>query len=368
MTDDFVQVTWNEQLEDDCRQIVRLAVREDLDRQCDWTTVSLVSADATAAAFVVVREPGVIAGLRVAELALDEMQTNVVMQFLHADGDLVTAGTPVARLDGSARDLLSSERILLNLIGRMSGIASLTRQYVECVAETKARIYDTRKTTPGWRRLEKYAVRAGGGVNHRTGLFDAVMIKDNHLALSAQRGLTPSEAVRQTREFLNSALETKSSTPLIVEVEVDTVEQLQEVLDAKPDLVLLDVFFPDGNGIDLMWKIRQSYKNTDVIFITAAKEVETLQDAIRGGAFDFVLKPMTFSRFQSTLGRFLEHRNKLKGITSLDQSEVDQIIHPAHDAPQTDGRMPKSIDPLTLEKIEDEVKKIDCFGDNAEVM
>ncbi len=240
MTDDFVQVTWNEQLEDDCRQIVRLAVREDLDRQCDWTTVSLVAADATAAAFVVVREPGVIAGLRVAELALDEMQTNVVMQFLHADGDLVTAGTPVARLDGSARDLLSSERILLNLIGRMSGVASLTRQYVECVAETKARIYDTRKTTPGWRRLEKYAVRAGGGVNHRTGLFAAVMIKDNHLALSAQRGLTPSEAVRQTREFLNSALETKSSTPLIVEVEVDTVEQLQEVLDAKPDLVLLD--------------------------------------------------------------------------------------------------------------------------------
>ncbi len=240
MTDDFVQVTWNEQLEDDCRQIVRLAVREDLDRQCDWTTVSLVSADATAAAFVVVREPGVIAGLRVAELALDEMQTNVVMQFLHADGDLVTAGTPVARLDGSARDLLSSERILLNLIGRMSGIASLTRQYVQCVSETKARIYDTRKTTPGWRRLEKYAVRAGGGVNHRTGLFAAVMIKDNHLALSAQRGLTPSEAVRQTREFLTSSLETESSTPLIVEVEVDTVEQLQEVLDAKPDLVLLD--------------------------------------------------------------------------------------------------------------------------------
>ena len=240
MTDDFVQVTWNEQLEDDCRQIVRLAVREDLDRQCDWTTVSLVSADATAAAFVVVREPGVIAGLRVAELALDEMQTNVVMQFLHADGDLVTAGTPVARLEGSARDLLSSERILLNLIGRMSGIASLTRQYVKCVAETKARIYDTRKTTPGWRRLEKYAVRAGGGVNHRTGLFAAVMIKDNHLALSSQRGLTPSEAVRQTREFLNSTLETKSSTPLIVEVEVDTVEQLQEVLDAQPDLVLLD--------------------------------------------------------------------------------------------------------------------------------
>lgn len=149
----------------------------------------------------------------------------------------------------------------------------------------------------------------------------------------------------------------------------NTIAESEEIIDVfRPDLVLLDVFFPDGNGVDLMWKIRQSYKNTDVIFITAAKEVETLQDAIRGGAFDFVLKPMTFSRFQSTLGRFLEHRNKLKGITSLDQSEVDQIIHPAQDAVQTDLRMPKGINPLTLEKVEDEVKKIDRSGINAEAM
>ncbi len=149
----------------------------------------------------------------------------------------------------------------------------------------------------------------------------------------------------------------------------NSIAESEEIIDVfRPDLVLLDVFFPDGNGVDLMWKIRRSYKNIDVIFITAAKEVETLQEAIRGGAFDYVLKPMTFSRFQSTLNKFFEHRHKFEKITSLDQTEVDQIIHPAHDNVQTDVRMPKSINALTLERVEEEVKKIDSDGVNAEVM
>jgi len=149
----------------------------------------------------------------------------------------------------------------------------------------------------------------------------------------------------------------------------NTIAESEEIIDVfQPDLVLLDVFFPDGNGVDLMWKIRRLYKNIDVIFITAAKEVETLQDAIRGGAFDYVLKPMTFSRFRLTLEKFSEHRNKLKKITSLDQTHVDQIIHPVQESVQTDARMPKSINALTLEKVEDEVRKIDSDGLNAEVM
>ena len=149
----------------------------------------------------------------------------------------------------------------------------------------------------------------------------------------------------------------------------NTIAESEEIIDVfQPDLVLLDVFFPDGNGIDLLWKIRRLYKNIDVIFITAAKEVETLQDAIRGGAFDYVLKPMTFSRFQSTLKRFFEHRNKLNEITDLDQSDVDEIIHPAQDSVQMDVRMPKSINPLTLEKVEDEVNKLDSDGISAEFM
>ena len=149
----------------------------------------------------------------------------------------------------------------------------------------------------------------------------------------------------------------------------NTIAESEEIIEVfQPDLVLLDVTFPDGNGVDLLWKIRRLYKNIDVIFITAAKEVATLQDAIRGGAFDYVLKPMTFSRFQSTLGKFLEHRNRLKGITKLDQTDVDQIIHPAQDVNQPDARMPKSINPLTLEKVEDEIRKLDSNGVNAEAI
>ena len=147
----------------------------------------------------------------------------------------------------------------------------------------------------------------------------------------------------------------------------NSIAESEEIIDVfQPDLVLLDVFFPDGNGVDLMWKIRRLYKNIDVIFITAAKEVETLQEAIRGGAFDYVLKPMTFSRFQSTLNKFFAHRHKLEKITSLDQTEVDQIIHPAQESIESDVRMPKSINPLTLEKVEEEVLKLDSAGVNAE--
>ena len=147
----------------------------------------------------------------------------------------------------------------------------------------------------------------------------------------------------------------------------NTIAESEEIIDVfQPDLVLLDVFFPDGNGVDLLWKIRRQYKNIDVIFITAAKEVGTLQDAIRGGAFDYVLKPMTFSRFQSTLRKFYDHRHRFTEITNLDQTEVDQIIHPAQESVQHNVRMPKSINPLTLEKVEEEVNKLDSAGVNAE--
>ena len=240
MIDDFVQVTWNEQLEDDCRQIVRLAVREDLDRFCDVTTVALVPPDARCTADMVAREPGVIAGLRTVETVLDEMQADLSVEMGQTDGDVVTAGTRLGTLSGAARDLLTSERILLNLVGRMSGVATLTRRYVSRVQGTTARIYDTRKTTPGWRRLEKYAVRAGGGTNHRTGLFAAVMIKDNHLAFGAEQGMTPADAVRKTREFVRQLRDDDPSVQMIVEVEVDSVEQFREVLTAAPDIVLLD--------------------------------------------------------------------------------------------------------------------------------
>jgi nicotinate-nucleotide pyrophosphorylase (carboxylating) len=168
------------------------------------------------------------------------------------DGDAVQAGAALAEIAGEARDLLTAERLLLNLVGRLSGIATLTRQYVDAIAGTRARIYDTRKTTPGLRRLEKYAVRCGGGTNHRTGLFDAVLIKDNHLAFAAAAHVaaTPREAVERARQFVAETASSLEASPdgkpaILIEVEVDTLDQLRDVLPALPDIVLLDNMPPD---------------------------------------------------------------------------------------------------------------------------
>jgi nicotinate-nucleotide pyrophosphorylase (carboxylating) len=249
MNRDFTQLAWSPQVEEDCRRIVRLAVFEDLDRGYDWTTVALVPEGASAVADVVARQAGVIAGLEAARVALDEMDIPGEWLPRVSDGHQVAAGTVVATISGSARDLLTSERTLLNLIGRMSGIATLTRRYVDAIAGTKARIYDTRKTTPGWRRLEKYSVHCGGGRNHRLGLFDAVLIKDNHLALGRQadlaQGYTPAQAVQQARQFVSESLAgDPRAAEMIVEVEVDSLEHLTQVLPAGPDIVLLDNMTP----------------------------------------------------------------------------------------------------------------------------
>ena len=242
---DFRQTAWDEPTDEDCRQIVRLAVREDLERQQDWTTLALVHEDRTGAADVVARQPGTVAGIQVLAIAAEEMALQLKLDFAVEDGQQIAAGTRIARLSGSVRDLLTSERILLNFLGRLMGIATLARQYVELVQGTNARIYDTRKTTPGWRRLEKYAVQCGGARNHRTGLYDAILIKDNHLAQFAAPGQTPGEvaaaAVRRARQFLTelAATDFGPSDP-IIEIEVDSIEQLTAALPEQPDVVLLD--------------------------------------------------------------------------------------------------------------------------------
>ncbi len=249
MAKDFRQIEWDAAVIEDCRQIVRLAVREDLDRQFDWTTLCLVPPEATAEAAVVSRSGGIACGLRAAEVAVAEMDTRMCWSACVEDGAAISPGQTLATISGPARSMLSAERILLNLIGRLSGIATLTRQYVEAAGDSKARIYDTRKTTPGWRRLEKYAVRCSGGHNHRTGLFDAILIKDNHLALGAAvqgaAHLTPAAAVRRARAFVESMDLERASREMLVEVEVDTLEQLEEVLPELPDIVLLDNMQPE---------------------------------------------------------------------------------------------------------------------------
>jgi nicotinate-nucleotide pyrophosphorylase (carboxylating) len=244
LSKDFQQIVWDADVEEDCRQIVRLAVREDLDRLFDWTTLALVPTGATARAAIVARQAGIACGLQAAKLALSEMDVTIEIAMQANDGDAISAGQTLATLSGPARSLLTSERILLNLIGRLSGIATLARKYVDAVAGTNARIYDTRKTTPGWRRLEKYAVHCGGAHNHRTGLFDAILIKDNHLALAAQAQgtghLTAAEAVRRARDFVDSMKAGQRGVPLLIEVEVDTFAQLAAVLPENPDFALLD--------------------------------------------------------------------------------------------------------------------------------
>jgi nicotinate-nucleotide pyrophosphorylase (carboxylating) len=240
---DYRQIVWDEAVEDDCRQLVRLAVREDLERKYDWTTIALVDHVAHGRAAVVARQPGIVAGLPAARVVLEEMAPSVAWLPHVEDGAAIVAGQTLAIIEGPARNLLTCERIVLNFLGRLCGVATLTATYVAAVAGTQARIYDTRKTTPGWRRLEKYAVQCGGGHNHRLGLFDGILIKDNHLALGASTPddrYTPVEAIARARELLAQAATDATTRELLIEIEVDTFAQLEEVLPARPDIVLLD--------------------------------------------------------------------------------------------------------------------------------
>ena len=210
--------------------IVRAALAEDLGRAGDITALACIDADATLTATFGARKAGTIAGLDCARLAVLAMDPDAKFKARIDDGARVEAGTVLAKVTANARALLSAERTALNLLGRLSGVATLTSAYVDAVAGTKARIVDTRKTTPGLRALEKYAVRCGGGVNHRFGLDDAILIKDNHVA--ACGGVR--QAIERARAFAGHLVR--------VECEVDSLDQLAEALDAGPDVIMLDNF------------------------------------------------------------------------------------------------------------------------------
>jgi nicotinate-nucleotide pyrophosphorylase (carboxylating) len=209
------------------------ALAEDLGLAGDLTTDATVAADAHADAVIASRQAGVIAGLDLAQAAFAAMDASVRFERVKADGDRVDEGDVVACISGNARAILTGERVALNYLGRLSGIASLTRRYVDAIAGTTAAIADTRKTTPGLRAFEKYAVRCGGGQNHRTGLFDAILIKDNHIV--AAGGVET--AIARARAYAGHMVK--------IEVEVDTLDQLALVLNHKVDAVLLDNMAPD---------------------------------------------------------------------------------------------------------------------------
>jgi nicotinate-nucleotide pyrophosphorylase (carboxylating) len=215
-------------------RLIELALEEDLGAIGDVTTESLIRPDEFGAVQIVARQAGVLAGLPVAKLVFEQFDRDVQWTTHVEDGSPLQPETVVAELSGSVRSLLSGERTALNFLTHLSGIATLTRRYVDAVAGSRANIFDTRKTLPGWRVLEKYAVRCGDGRNHRIGLFDMVLIKDNHLAGWQSSGADHSvaSAVHAARCHVASGIP--------VEVEVDTLEQLADALSAAPDIVLLD--------------------------------------------------------------------------------------------------------------------------------
>ena len=213
--------------------IVRAALLEDLGRAGDITTDAVVPAEATVEAVIAARQPGVLAGLDAALLAFELIDPALRIERVCTDGDRISRGETVARVSGPARGVLGAERTALNLLSRMSGVATATRALADAIAGYKAKIVCTRKTTPGLRTLEKEAVRLGGGANHRFGLDDAMLIKDNHVALAG--GVR--EALKRARRHAGHLVK--------IELEVDTLDQLAEALEVGVDAVLLDNMTPE---------------------------------------------------------------------------------------------------------------------------
>ena len=213
--------------------IVRAALLEDLGRAGDLTTDAIVPAAARAETTLAARQPGIVAGLDVAQLAFRLVDPAIEIQVERPDGTALAAGDRIAALSGPVRGMLTAERVALNFLGHLSGVATATATLVEAVRGHKARICCTRKTMPGLRALQKYAVRVGGGMNHRFGLDDGVLIKDNHVAVAG--GIRP--AILAARRGVGHLVK--------IEVEVDTLDQLEEALATGVDAVLLDNMTPD---------------------------------------------------------------------------------------------------------------------------
>jgi nicotinate-nucleotide pyrophosphorylase (carboxylating) len=222
---------------DACRRLLDLALQEDLGANGDLTSQAVIPPNLPGRAALIARSTGVVAGLPAAQQTFAIVDPQLSFQVMLPDGSTVSAGALLAVVSGSMRSILAGERTALNFLQRLSGVATATALYVKAAANPRCKVLDTRKTTPGWRLLEKYAVRCGGGHNHRMGLGDGVLIKDNHLAAVGGGTEAVAEAVRLARQKYGAAY------PL--EIEVDDLIQLDAALAARPDIVLLDNMKPD---------------------------------------------------------------------------------------------------------------------------
>ncbi|MDX1970479.1 MAG: carboxylating nicotinate-nucleotide diphosphorylase [Planctomycetaceae bacterium] len=225
------QATFDDREQSAAAHLIDLALTEDLGELGDLTCRALIDPARTAVVNVVARKPGVLAGSPIGRLVFERLDPRIQWVARKADGDRLAPEDVIASVSGPLDKLLIGERTMLNFLTHLSGIATLTRAYVDEVAGTRTQILDTRKTHPGYRLLEKYAVRCGGGTNHRMGLYDGVLIKDNHLAAWTLSS-SIADAVRTARA--------KSPAGVSIEVEVDTLDQLRDALEGQPDMILLD--------------------------------------------------------------------------------------------------------------------------------
>jgi nicotinate-nucleotide pyrophosphorylase (carboxylating) len=260
---------------DGIERAVQAALAEDVGTG-DATTLSTVPAAARARAAMVAREPIVVAGLDFAETAFRQLSPELRCERGASDGERIGEDAVLLRVEGPARAILTAERVALNFMQRLSGVATLTAQFVDLVAGTRARIVDTRKTTPGWRRFEKYAVACGGGRNHRFGLFDMVLIKDNHLAALAGENPIAAAVQRARKQF----------PQLKVEVEADTLDQVQNAVDAGADIILLDNMGPAElrAAVELVGERAKTEASGGVSLASARIIAETGVDFISVGA------------------------------------------------------------------------------------
>jgi nicotinate-nucleotide pyrophosphorylase (carboxylating) len=270
------------------QNIVRAALAEDVGAG-DITTEAAIPADQRTEACIVAREPCVVAGLPLVEAVFAQIDRAVIVKLLVAECDFVERGTRVCVLNGPARGILTGERTALNFLRRLSGIATLTRQFVDEIEGTKARILDTRKTTPTLRVLEKYAVAVGGGTNHRMGLYDVVMIKDNHRVILARLG------PKALGDAVAAARKNHSTAPVIVEA--DTLEQVEEALAAGADHVLLDNMTLDElrEAVTLVAGRARTEASGGVTLNTVRAIAQTGVDYISVGALTHSARAVDFS-------------------------------------------------------------------------
>ncbi len=218
--------------------LIRMALAEDLDERGDLTSLSTIPADMSATVNLVSRQNGIVCGTPLIQRVFRELQTDAQVDINCQDGSTIVPGSLIAVISGPVRSLLTAERTVLNFMIHLSGVATRTAAFVEQVRGTKAVVLDTRKTLPGYRLLHKYAVRCGGGTNHRIGLYDGILIKDNHLAARGDQQVAA--AVRDARSYM-----AENGLRLPVEIEVDTIVQLRDALQVLPEIVLLDNMEPE---------------------------------------------------------------------------------------------------------------------------